>query len=71
MSNKLPDGIAKKKVLSFKVNKEEEDEIRSILSISEHDNLSELIRYSIFFYGSSIKEGVTEEWIILINWLCI
>lgn len=61
MSTKLPEGIAKKKVLSFKVNKEEEDEIRSILSISECNSLSELIRYSIFFYGSSIKEGVSEE----------
>ncbi len=61
MNNKLPEGMAKKKVLSFKVNKNEEDEIRSILSISEHANLSELIRYSIFFYGSSIKEGAKEE----------
>ena len=43
MNNKLPEGMAKKKVLSFKVNKNEEDEIRSILSISEHANLSELI----------------------------
>lgn len=61
VNNKLPEGMAKKKVLSFKVNKEEEDKIRNILSISGYENLSELIRYSIFFYGSSIKEGEKEE----------
>ena len=56
-NNKLPEGMAKKKVLSFKVNKEEEDRIRTILSISGYESLSELIRYSIFFYGSSLEEG--------------
>ena len=61
MAKKLPEGMAKKKVISFKVNDEEEGKIRSILSISECNNLSELIRYCIFFYGSFIKEGVKEE----------
>ena len=57
MANKLPKGMAKKKVLSFKVNDEEFNEICNILSISDSTNLSELIRRSIFYYGSSLKEG--------------
>lgn len=57
MANKLPKGMAKKKVLSFKVNDEEFNEICNILSISDSTNLSELVRRSIFYYGSSLKEG--------------
>ena len=61
MVKKLPEDEVKKNILHAKVSNNELERIRAILSISECNNLSELIRYSIFFYGSSIKEGAVEE----------
>ena len=61
MANKLPKDEVRKNILHAKVSNNELERIRDILSISECNNLSELIRYSIFFYGSSIKEGIVEE----------
>ena len=54
---KLSEDEVKKNLIHAKVNNIELDEIRRILAISECLNMSDLIRTSIFFYGSSIKEG--------------
>ena len=58
---KLDEDEVKKNILNFKVSNKQLEEIQDILSISDCNSLSDLIRTSIFYYGSSIKEGVIEE----------
>lgn len=54
---KLSEDEVKKNLIHAKVNNIELNEIRNILAISECLSMSDLIRTSIFFYGSSLKEG--------------
>ena len=54
---KLSEDEVKKNQIRAKVSNIELDEINRILSISECVSMSDLIRTSIFFYGSSLKEG--------------
>jgi hypothetical protein len=54
---KLSEDEVKKNLIHAKVNNNELNEIRRILAISECVSMSDLIRTSIFFYGSSLKEG--------------
>lgn len=58
---KLDEDEVKKNILHVKVSNKQLKEIQDILSISDCISLSELIRTSIFYYGSYIKEGVIEE----------
>ena len=55
---KLSEDEVKKNQIRAKVNNIELEEINHILAISECVSMSDLIRTSIFFYGSSIKEGI-------------
>ena len=58
---KLDEDEVKKNILHVKVSNKQLKEIQDILSISDCISLSDLIRTSIFHYGSYIKEGVIEE----------
>ena len=54
---KLSEDEVKKNLIHAKVSNNELNDIRNILSISDCNSISDLIRTSIFFYGSSLKEG--------------
>lgn len=54
---KLSEDEVKKNLIHAKVSNNELNDIRNILSISDCNSMSDLIRTSIFFYGSSLKEG--------------
>ena len=54
---KLSEDEVKKNLIHAKVSNNELNDIRNISSISDCNSMSDLIRTSIFFYGSSLKEG--------------